>query len=72
MILHVPELLDELCVKLALCLSPGDRARLSVATPPDVEGFANAVLEAEGIDLTTVPRRLRHELEEHVGRYFVK
>lgn len=72
MITRVPELLDELCVKLGLCLSPGDRARLSVATPPDIEGFANAVLEAEGVDLVTVPRRLRHDLEEHVARYFVK
>ena len=69
MITDVPTLLDELCVKLGLCLSPDDRARLSIATPKDLDTFETEVLIAEGLDPLTVDRRLRYELRECIARY---
>lgn len=71
MIVDVPVLLDELCMKLGFCLDPADRARLSVAPPADVEAFAIAVLVAEGLDPLHTPRRVRHDLRECIARYEV-
>lgn len=69
MIVDVPTLLDELCVKFGLCLSPDDRARLSIATPKDLDAFEVAVLRAEGYDPITTDRKLRYDLRECIARY---
>lgn len=65
----VPALLDEICVKLGLCLDPDKRSRISIAPPPDIDGFADAVLIATGRDPVFTDRRLRHDLRECVARY---
>jgi hypothetical protein len=65
----VPALLDELCVKLGLCLGPDARTRISIAPPRDLDGFETAVLLAEGLDPLQTERRLRHELRECILRY---
>ena len=69
MIVDVPALLDELCVKLGLCLGPDERARLSVAPPADLDSFEVAVLHAEGLDPLNTDRRLRHDLRACIARY---
>jgi hypothetical protein len=68
----MPALLDELCVKLGLCLSPGDRARISITPYRDLDSFANAVLIAEGIEPVTTNRRLRHDLLETIAPYVIE
>ena len=69
MTFDVPALLDEVCVKLGLCLEPAKRSRISIAPPADVDSFADAVLLAAGRDPLFVDRRLRHDLRECVARY---
>jgi hypothetical protein len=68
----VPALLDELCVKLGLCLDPDSRARLSISPPNDLDAFETAVLIAEGMDPLHTDRRLRHDLRECIARYALK
>ena len=68
-ILDVPALLDELCVKLGLCLDPDARARISISPPKDLDAFETAVLLAEGRDPLQTERRLRHELRECILRF---
>jgi hypothetical protein len=68
-IADVPALLDELCVKLGLCLSPDDRARLCIAPPQDLDAFETAVLVAEGMDPVQTDRRLRHDLRECIAKF---
>ena len=65
----VPALLDELCVKLGLCLDPDSRARISISPPKDLDAFENAVLRAEGLDPLQTDRRLRHDLRECIARF---
>ncbi len=43
-------LLLELCTVLGYCLEPDDLARLLEVPADDVEGFARAVFEAEGLE----------------------
>jgi hypothetical protein len=43
-------LLLELCTVLGYCLKPDDHARLLQMPADDVEGFARAVFEAEGLE----------------------
>lgn len=69
MIADVPTLLDELCVKLGLCLGPDDRARLSITQFKDIDSFELAVLRAEGLDPLHTDRRLRHDLRECIARF---
>lgn len=69
MTFDVPALLDEICVKLALCLDPDKRSRISIAPPADIDAFADAVLIATGRDPVFTDRRLRHDLRECVARY---
>jgi hypothetical protein len=69
MTFDVPALLDEVCVKLGLCLEPGERSRISIATPRDVDGLADAILVGAGRDPVFTDRRLRHELREYVARF---
>jgi hypothetical protein len=68
----MPALLDELCVKLGLCLSPADRARISISSFRDLDAFANAVLLAEGIEPVSTTRRLRHDLHECIAPYVIE
>ena len=65
----LPKLLDELCVKLGICLSPDDRARISVTAFRDLDSFEEAVLSAEGLNPLTVDRHLRHQLRTCIQRY---
>lgn len=69
MISDVPALLDELCVRLGLCLSPRARSRLSITPYRDVDSFELAVLEAEHLDPLKVDRKLRDELRACIMRY---
>ena len=69
MTFDVPALLDEICVKLGLCLGPDKRSRISIAPPRDIDDFADAVLVATGRDPVFVDRRLRHDLRECIARY---
>lgn len=69
MILDVPALLDELCVKLNVCLDPDARARLCISPPKDLDAFENAVLLAQGLDPIHTDRRLRHALRECIARF---
>ena len=70
-ITDMPALLDELCVKLGLCLDPDARARISIATPRDLDALEVAVLRAEGLDPLHTDRRLRHDLRECIARFAV-
>jgi len=65
-------LLDELCVKLGICLDPDDRARLSITQFKDIDSFEVEVLRAEGLDPLQTDRRLRHALREHISRYLIE
>jgi len=69
MLSDAPKLLDELCVRLGLCLDPDARAMISVTTFRDLDELEEAVLRAEGIDPLTAPRRLRHDLRACLSRY---
>jgi hypothetical protein len=69
---RVQVLLDELCVKLGFCLSPGEQHRLRESTPADVDSFTDAVLEAEGVDPRLnkqLRRRVRDTIEWHMRRW---
>ena len=68
-ILDIPALLDELCVKLNLCLNPDARARISIAPPRNLDDFERAILIAEGMDPLSTDRRLRHDLRECIARF---
>jgi hypothetical protein len=46
----VQRLLDELCVRLGLCLSPADQKRLREAPRLEMNAFTDGVLVAEGLD----------------------
>jgi hypothetical protein len=66
----VVQLLDELCVKLHICLDPADRSRISLKRFRDVDSFEDAVLEAEGLDPLKMDRRRRDELRRVILRYW--
>jgi hypothetical protein len=70
-ILDIPALLDELCVRLDLCLDPNSRARISIAPPKNLDDFERAILIAEGLDPLETDRRLRHDLRECIKRFAV-
>jgi hypothetical protein len=69
MINDVPKLLDELCVKLGLCLEPDARARMCITEFRDVDSFEVAILRAEGMDPLHTDRRLRHALRELISSH---
>jgi hypothetical protein len=72
MISDMPMLLDELCVKLGICLDPESRARLSITTFKDIDSFEVAVLRAEGLDPLETDRKLRHALRELISRHVTR
>jgi hypothetical protein len=63
----VQQLLDELCVGLGLCLPPDEQRRLRESPPLDVDGFTDAMFEAEGLD-PGLDGRLRGRVRERVDR----
>lgn len=69
MINDVPMLLDELCVKLGLCLEPDARARMCITEFRDVDSLEVAILRAEGMDPLHTDRRLRHALRELIASH---
>lgn len=70
MVTDPPRFLDELCVKLGLCLDPAARSKIAVTAFRDVDSLELAVLQAEGLDPLHVGRRLRHDLRELIARYW--
>jgi hypothetical protein len=69
---RVQVLLNELCVKLGFCLSPGEQRRLRESAPNDVDSFTDAVLEAEGVDPRVnkqIRRTVRDTIEWHMRRW---
>ncbi|MEO3821215.1 hypothetical protein [Plantactinospora sp. B24E8] len=68
----VEQLLYELCVKLGFCLPPAENRRLCEAPPGDVDGFTDAVFEAEGMgDMshTNLRRQVREVVDRHMSRW---
>jgi len=43
--------LDDLCVRLGLCVSPARREQLLTMQSPSAEAISRAVFDAEGLDL---------------------
>ncbi|MEU1844417.1 hypothetical protein [Micromonospora sediminicola] len=65
-------LLDELCVKLGFCLPPEVRRRLRESPPGGVDGFTDAIFEAEGMSGSEHPdlrRQVRAVVERHLSRW---
>jgi hypothetical protein len=68
----IERLLDELCIRLGLCLSPDDVRRLEEAPPGDADSFTDAVFEAEGMgDMTgtDIRRQVREVVDRHMSRW---
>jgi hypothetical protein len=63
----VEKLLDELCVDMGFCIPPYHRARIQPMPTADVDAFAKAVFEAEGL-LEPFDRHLWSEVRDRVGR----
>jgi hypothetical protein len=71
MIEDPPRFLDELCVRLDICLPPAGRGRVSVGRFRDMDALEETILESEGIDPLTMDRYRRHELRELIARFWV-
>lgn len=63
-------LLEDLCVRLGLCLPPAELQRLHQDTPTDVDSFVDAVVTAEGFDLLTIDRHLLRSVRGMVAAAF--
>ncbi|SCG75607.1 hypothetical protein [Micromonospora humi] len=66
----VRRLLDELCVKLGICLPPAENRRLRESPPAGVDTFTDAVLEAEGMGDMGHPglrRQVREVIDLHMS-----
>lgn len=70
MVIDPPRFLDELCVKLGLCLDLAARGRIGRAAFRDVDALELAILEAERLDPLTVSRRLRQDLRDLITRHW--
>jgi hypothetical protein len=66
----VVQMLDEMCVKLGICLDPAARSRIALKRFRDEDSLEEAVLEAEGVDPLKMDRRRRDELREIITRYW--
>lgn len=66
----VVQMLDELCLKLDICLEPAARSRIALRRFRDADSLELAVLEAEGLDPLRVDRRLRDALHEIIVSYW--
>jgi hypothetical protein len=67
---QIARLLSNLCTKLGFCLSPVAQAELATAPPPDVDGFAAAVIRAEGLQPELMDRRLYRDARAMVADAF--
>jgi hypothetical protein len=47
---NLPWVLDDLCVRLGLCVSPAQREQLLTMENLSAEAIAQAVFDAEGLD----------------------
>jgi len=65
-----PRFLDELCVRLDICLPAAGRRKIALARFRDMDALEEAIMEAEGIDPLRMERRARHELRELIARYW--
>lgn len=63
-------LLDELCVELGFCLPPESQQRVVESPPADVVSFTDAIFSEEGLDPSTVERRLYRCVREMVAGAF--
>jgi hypothetical protein len=63
-------LLYKLCVKLGFCLHPPHYDDLCDRPPNDATSFANAVVVAEGMKLTTIDRALYRQIRDCVTEAF--
>lgn len=64
------KLLDRLCVELGFCFSP-DRVEGLVNDPPrEGRAFTDEVFRAEGLDPTTIDRRLYRQVRDVVLEVF--
>ncbi|GAA4078810.1 hypothetical protein [Actinomadura miaoliensis] len=68
---EVASLLYDLCVELGFCLSPEDQAALRTSPPTDVDSFAEAVFQAEGMN-PSANEHLWHQVRHMVARAFTK
>ena len=66
----VYSLLSKLCIDLGFCLAPDQIARLQHAPPEDPDRFADAVFLAEGLDPSTLDRRLRRQVKSLVAKAY--
>lgn len=66
----VTRFLDDICVRLGICLDPMARARIGLARFRDEDAVEAAILEAEGIDPLAMERRARHELRQIIEEYW--
>jgi len=66
---EVNQLLEHLCTELGFCLLSGERERLSSSPPDSVQAFTDAVFLAEGLDPTTVDKRLWRQVHDRVTQY---
>jgi hypothetical protein len=69
---EVQRLLDELCVKLGFCLPPEEARLLRRSPPTDVDGFTDAVFDAEGLgDMrrTNLHDQVRAVVDQHMSRW---
>jgi hypothetical protein len=63
-------LLDDLCVKLGFCL-PAEKRELLLASPPaNATEFAATVIAMEGINIETMDRDLRRQVQALVSAAF--
>jgi hypothetical protein len=65
---QVRNLLDELCVKLGICLPPPVRRRITNCPPPKVDRFTDVVIQAEG--LNPIDIIFRRQVRERVAAHF--
>ena len=70
MIEDVPKFLDELCVKLGICLSPDGRAAIARTRFRDADAMELALLAAEGLDPLHADSRLRDDLRVMIMRHW--
>ncbi len=63
-------LLEALCVRLGFCLPPEAVERLVGQPPTDADEFTDAVFSAEGLEPTTVDRKLYRQVKALVAKAF--
>jgi len=63
---RVEALLYDLCVTYGYCLPPNEQEALLSNPPQDVDSFVDAVLVAEGEDLSLFDKQMRSDLSDVV------